>query len=166
MLIASGVMLVHDIPGRIPFSNQLQKNPETRQTTKFLLFCFFFCLLACSVYNIHYISGMTNTNTQLLQEKKRLLDEIGHLGRVLHGTWLERYTTCSVPSCRCHTGKKHGPRYYVVINRNGKQLPKYIPKSRAEEARLGIMEYQRLIEIADRLTEINLALLKENKREQ
>jgi hypothetical protein len=54
----------------------------------------------------------------------------------------------------------------VVINRNGKQLPKYIPKSRAEEARLGIMEYQRLIEIADRLTEINLALLKENKREQ
>jgi hypothetical protein len=115
---------------------------------------------------MHYIRGMSNEKTQLLQEKKRLLNELGRLGRVLHGTWLERYTTCSIPSCRCHTGKKHGPRYYVVINRNGKQLPKYIPKSLAEEARLGIMEYQRLIEIADRLTEINLALMRSGGSEQ
>ena len=109
---------------------------------------------------------MTNRNRQLLQEKGRLLDDIGHLSHILHGTWLERYTTCSVPSCRCHAGQKHGPRYYVVINRDGKQHPKYVPKSRAEEARLGIMEFQRLIAIADRLTEINLELLKENNDEQ
>lgn len=109
---------------------------------------------------------MTNRATQLLQEKKRLLAEIGRLGHILHGTWLERYTTCSVPSCRCHTGKKHGPRYYVVINRDGKQRPKYVPKPRAEEARLGINEYQRLLEIADKLTEINLELLREASDEQ
>ncbi|HHV02555.1 MAG TPA: hypothetical protein GXX64_01380 [Bacteroidales bacterium] len=109
---------------------------------------------------------MTSGKTQLLQEKKRLLDELGHLTHILHGTWLERHTTCSNPSCRCHVGEKHGPRYYVVINRNGKQRPKYIPKSSVEKARQGIMEYQRLAEIVDRLTEINLALLREGESEQ
>lgn len=107
---------------------------------------------------------MSNQDVEkLFAERKRLLDEMGCLAHILHGSWVERYSTCSRPNCKCQGGEKHGPRYYLVVNEDGRQRQKYIPKSQVSAAREGVEEHHRMREIAKRITEINLKLIKERK---
>jgi hypothetical protein len=97
----------------------------------------------------------------LKQERDELLNEIAGLSKLLHGSWVERYSTCSNKKCKCHKGEKHGPRRYLVVNENGRQKQKYIANRLVEEAKVGIQQHHRLKEIVDRMTEINLILMKE-----
>lgn len=101
---------------------------------------------------------------QIRIEKKVLLEEISSLGDILHGSWVERYTTCSNKKCRCHKNAKyrHGPRRYLVINENGRQRQKYIATPLVDKTHKGIRQHHRLKEIVDRLTAINLVLMKED----
>ncbi len=84
---------------------------------------------------------------------------------MLHGSWVERFSVCSRKTCRCKQGELHGPRHYVVIRENGKQRQKYVPNAQVDSAQMGIAEYQRVGEIVDRITQLNLALMKENAYE-
>lgn len=80
---------------------------------------------------------------------------------MLHGSWVERYSVCSRPNCKCHQGERHGPRYYLVINENGRQRQKYIPNAQVEAAREGVAQYKRVLVLVDRITQINMELIKE-----
>ncbi len=100
-----------------------------------------------------------------MKERDLLLKELGSLRHMLHGSWVERFSVCSRKACRCKQGELHGPRHYVVIRENGKQRQKYVPNAQVDSARMGIAEYQRVGEIVDRITQINLALMKENAYE-
>jgi len=84
----------------------------------------------------------------------------GGLSGLLHGTWVERYSTCSRPGCACHRGKRHGPRHYLVINVAGRQRQRYVPERLAGAVLEGLSQHRRLLEIARRLTDLNLALLR------
>lgn len=109
---------------------------------------------------------MSNTKTKkLISKRSKLLKEIASLSSLLHGSWIERYSTCSRPDCKCHSGKRHGPRHYVVINVKGCQRQKYIPNAYVNEAKLGLAQCKRLHEIIDQITKINLALMKGNANE-
>ena len=111
-----------------------------------------------------YITGMsTDEIRKLIEERTRLLEELGTLSQLLHGSWIERFSVCSRPNCRCHQGERHGPRHYLVINEKGRQRQRYIPNLEVEAARKGISQHHRLLEIVDRITYINLALIKERK---
>ena len=92
-----------------------------------------------------------------------LLEELETLSQMLHGSWVERYSVCSIKNCKCHKGERHGPRHYLVINKNGRQRQKYVPNSQVEFGRQGVMEYHKAIDIIDRITSINLKLIKEKK---
>ena len=87
--------------------------------------------------------------------------ELANLTSILHGSFLERYSVCSRKDCKCHLGERHGPRYYVVVNINGKQRQKYIPVSQVSAAKKGLDRYKRLEEIVEEITHINLKLIKE-----
>ena len=63
------------------------------------------------------------------------------------------------------SGGRHGPRHYLVINEEGRQRQKYVPNSQAEAAAHGLAQCRRLMEIVNRITRINLALMKEGKYE-
>ena len=102
------------------------------------------------------------TIEKLLKERTGLLAELGTLPRMLHGSWVKRFSVCSRPNCRCHTGDRHGPRHYLVISENGRQRQKYVPNSQVMAAQEGLSEYKRVCEIIDRITHINLALMKED----
>jgi len=103
---------------------------------------------------------------KLLNERDLLLLELGRLPHVLHGSWVERFSVCSRPGCRCRSGgPRHGPRHYLVVREEGRQRQKYIPNAQVRAAKLGISEYQRLRKIVERITHINLALMKENAYE-
>jgi len=109
---------------------------------------------------------MSNTNAEkLLAERAALLVELGTLPHLLHGSWVQRYSVCSRKDCKCHRGERHGPRHYLVVRENGKQRQKYVPNSQVEAAQAGRSEYDRLNEIVDRITQINLALMKEGAYE-
>jgi len=98
-------------------------------------------------------------------EKAILIKELSSMTEVLHGSWVERFTTCGNKKCKCHQQKseRHGPRRYLVINENGRQRQKYISSGLVERAKDGIQQHQRLKEIVDRLTMINLTIMKEEK---
>jgi len=101
------------------------------------------------------------TVNQLLAERQRLLSRISDLGDALHGSIVERYSTCSRPTCRCHQGEKHGPRYYLAVNEAGRQRQKYIRDADLERARQGVAHYHQLQKLLDQLTHTNLAILRE-----
>ena len=98
------------------------------------------------------------------KEKAVLLRELSGLSDILHGSWVERFSTCSNKNCLCHKdeSKRHGPRSYLVVNENGRQRQKYIQNRFVDQAKEGISQHERLKEIVDRLTSINLLLMKED----
>lgn len=98
----------------------------------------------------------------MIVERVRLLAELGTLSRLLHGSWVERYSVCSRAGCKCRRGERHGPRRYLVVNEAGRQRQKYVQNSRVEAALKGLSQYRRLQEIVERITHINLALMKED----
>ncbi len=97
----------------------------------------------------------------LIEERKKLLAELSTLDQLLHGSWLERYSTCSRKSCKCHRGERHGPRYYLVVTENGRQKQKYIPLGRKDAALAGVKQGERMLAIVEAVTKINLQLIKE-----
>lgn len=100
-----------------------------------------------------------------MDERARLLAEMGTLSRLLRGSWIERYSVCSRADCKCHRGERHGPRRYLVVNEFGCRRQKYVPNSWVEAALEGRDQYRRLQEIVGRITDINLALMKEDGHE-
>ncbi len=111
---------------------------------------------------IYDIIGMSNaTHQQLLAERSALLAELACLPHVVHGSIVERYTVCSRANCKCHQGQKHGPVMCVVVNENGKQRQKYIPKEMRELAVQYVDEYKRALTLLDRISAINVQLLQE-----
>jgi len=109
-----------------------------------------------------YCMRMSDKSVEnLLNERSALLAEIGSLSHMLHGSWIQRYSVCSRKDCKCHSGERHGPRHYLVVNEDGRQRQKYVPNAQVDAAQAGIADYHRLGEIVDRITRINLALMKE-----
>ena len=106
----------------------------------------------------------TKTKMKLQDERASLLAELATLSQLLHGSWVERYSVCARPDCECHSGKRHGPRRYLVVNEAGRQRQKYSANSQVSVALEGIGQYRRLQEIVERITHLNLALMKEKKQ--
>jgi len=105
------------------------------------------------------------TAKELLEERAGLLAELGTLSRLLHGSWVERYSVCSRADCKCRRGERHGPRHYLVVNEKGSQRQKYVANSQVDVALEGLAQHRRLREIVARITHINLALMTENNNE-
>ena len=96
----------------------------------------------------------------LVRNRSRLLRELAALSLLIRGSYLERFSTCSRPDCACHRGERHGPREYVVVSREQKQRQVYVPKAQLQAVRAGLLQYQRMIELADKISEINLKLMR------
>ena len=106
---------------------------------------------------------MSSTNVaRLIAERTKLLEELGTLSHLLHGSWVQRYSVCSRPTCKCHSGERHGPRHYLVVQEGGGQRQKYVANAQVDAALEGIAQYRRLQEIVEQITRQNLALMKED----
>jgi hypothetical protein len=96
----------------------------------------------------------------LRKERDELLCGLADSGLVLRGSLLERYSTCARKQCRCHQGERHGPRVYVVVTQQGRQRQHYVPRSQLAHARAAVGHYHAILKVLDRLTEINLQLMR------
>lgn len=108
---------------------------------------------------------MDQHERKLLRERQRLLQKLAQLPLLLHGSYLERFSTCMRPQCRCHRGEKHGPRAYLVVYRDRRQRQAYVPKSEQEAVRRGLRQHQQLDEIVQAITDINLRLMRAGRLE-
>ena len=106
-----------------------------------------------------------NIEKELQKERAGLLAELATLSRLLHGSWVKRYSVCSRPDCKCRRGERHGPRHYLGVSEAGRQRQKYVANSQVKAAMEGLAQNRRLREIVDRITQLNLNLMKENKQE-
>ena len=97
----------------------------------------------------------------LLEERSQLLLLLSSQASLMRGTWVERYSTCSRPNCECHTGKRHGPRYYLAITQGGKQRQIYVRRSQENTVREEIRQSQEVDRILNQITQINIALMRE-----
>jgi len=102
----------------------------------------------------------SGTTKSLLNKRASLLAEISGMTDILHGSWVERYSTCSRKDCDCHTGARHGPRFYVVVLEEGRQRQKYVPNSQVDAAKSGIARAGELQKIVREVTTINIELLR------
>jgi len=105
------------------------------------------------------------TLMKLLDQRARLLAELGTLSHMLHGSWVERFSVCARAGCRCHSGDRHGPRHYLVVNEGGRQRHASWAHISVAAAQTGVAAYRRAREIVERITHINLTLMKEDAYE-
>jgi hypothetical protein len=101
-----------------------------------------------------------DTLKRLRDERRRLLRQLSSLSLVIRGSFFKRFSTCSRPDCACHEGKRHGPRFYVVITQDKAQRQHYVSNQQVPMVRRGIQQYWRLLEIIDRITTINIDLIR------
>lgn len=117
-----------------------------------------------SIYKICYTTGMPRWRSPrmraLTRERARLLRELSTLSGLLRGSLFERFSTCTRPRCQCHAGRPHGPRTYVAVTSGKRQRQHYVPQSQRVAVREGVRQFHRLLAIADRLTAINLELMR------
>ena len=96
----------------------------------------------------------------LRAERGQLLEELSRLSLLIHGSYFERYSTCSRTGCACHEGKRHGPRAYVALRSAGRPAQHYVRRSQVSAVQRGVEQYQRLLQVVDRITGINLELMR------
>ncbi len=115
---------------------------------------------------MRYCTDMSSERTKgLLEARTKLLRELGTLSRLLHGSWVARYSVCARADCKCRRGERHGPRHYLVVSEAGRQRQKYVANSQVKAALQGLAQDRRLREVVARITQLNLALLKEKNLE-
>lgn len=104
---------------------------------------------------------MSSKSEELIEQRQALLEQLPSFTDVLWVNLLERYTTCIRPTCKCHRGELHGPRYYLTSTENGKQKQRYIPVRHVEQVKRGAEQRRQIEEILRQITAINLALMEE-----
>jgi hypothetical protein len=98
--------------------------------------------------------------SRLLERRKRLLQKLAGLKLMVHGSYLERFSTCARKHCACHQGDRHGPRSYVVIYREAQQRQVYVPQEQVCAVRQGLRQDEQAADVLRRITDINLALMR------
>ena len=103
---------------------------------------------------------------KLVAKRRRLLQKLQALTLLVHGSYLERFSTCARKGCACHQGKKHGPRGYVVIHREGRQRQVYVPQEQVALIRKGLRQHEQALAILRQVTDINLKLMRDGLLEE
>jgi len=96
---------------------------------------------------------------KLVVKRRRSLAKLAKLELVLHGSFVERFSTCSRENCRCHRGEKHGPRAYVVVYRDGRQRQVYVPQTQLRAVRKALRQDAQAQGLLRQISECNLALM-------
>jgi len=102
----------------------------------------------------------------LLQTRDREAAKAPSLAEVIRGTLIRYYLTCGNPGCRCRRSReqRHGPYWYVAASYGGGRQRRYLLATRqVARARRGIAAYKRLWASLCRISELNLALLRQER---
>jgi hypothetical protein len=103
---------------------------------------------------------MKPTEEVLLRKRRALLKTLAGLSGLLHGSYVERFSTCARRRCACHQGQRHGPRSYLALYRRKRQRQIYIRQAERAAVRCGLRQYDELLKLVEQLTDLNVRLLR------
>jgi hypothetical protein len=103
---------------------------------------------------------MKPNEESLLRRRRALLRKLAGLSLLLHGSYLERFSTCSRRRCACHQGRRHGPRSYLALYRRKRQRQIYIRQGERATVRSGLRQHDDLLKLVEQLTDLNVRLLR------
>lgn len=109
------------------------------------------------------IFHLRRTSTLALRRRKAaLLRQLAVPADLLRASYVERFTTCGKPNCRCARGLRHGPFYYLTCNLSGGQVLKFLLKDpvQQQQAQAGVRHWQLHRERLEELSQINAELLR------
>jgi hypothetical protein len=90
-----------------------------------------------------------------------LLKKLPAPTEILQGSLSLYYTTCYRPTgCHCHTGRKHGPYWYLSIQRGGKTKKRLIPKKKLSLVRQYLRNWKRYNRLIHQIMDTNLQIIK------
>lgn len=95
--------------------------------------------------------------TRLPRAYRATQDQIRHLGFVVPGSVIERYTVCGTPGCRCHGDPptRHGPYFQYTRKVDGKTLTRRLDAEQADRYREWIANRRRLDELTDQMDRLS-----------
>jgi len=81
---------------------------------------------------------------------------------LLRASVVERFGTCGSPTCRCRSGHKHGPYYYLTQCLAPGKIRKFLLKTEAtlQAARRGTAAFNEFYDQLEELSQINTELLR------
>ena len=82
----------------------------------------------------------------------------------LRGTLIERYLTCGNPNCRCASGERHGPVWYLSVTLDASHRAGLtVPQDKVSQVRHWIENYQEVKDCLEKISDINRELLRRDK---
>ena len=103
---------------------------------------------------------MKQTEETLRRKRRALLQKLAGLSLLLHGSYLERFSTCTRRRCACHQDRRHSPRSYLALYRHKRQRQVYIRQADRSAVRRGLSQYGELLKAVEQLTDLNVQLLR------
>jgi hypothetical protein len=99
---------------------------------------------------------------RLKKAKEGIIESAPNIGEVIRGTFRKVYLECIRENCKCHKGKKyrHGPFYRISYGKGKKIHTVYITKDKKEQAKMYTENYRKLWEAIEKISQINIQLLK------
>jgi hypothetical protein len=114
------------------------------------------------------IYSLARKSTLALRQRKRAL--LQSLARppmaAVRASVVERFGTCGKAACRCHTGQKHGPYYYLTQCLAKGQVRKFQLKTPelVERARDAVAVFNQFYDTLEELSQINAELLSREEK--
>jgi hypothetical protein len=103
---------------------------------------------------------MRHAEEALRRKRLALLQKLAGLSLLLHGSYVERFSTCARSRCACHQGRRHGPRSYLSLYRQKRQRQIYVRQADRTAVRRGLRQHDELLKVVAQLTDINVQLLR------
>ena len=83
---------------------------------------------------------------------------------VLRGSLLERYLTCGKPNCKCASGERHGPVWYLTVTLGpGRTCGSVVAVDQLDRVRNWIANYHKMRESLEKISDINRELLRRER---
>lgn len=105
----------------------------------------------------------TNEVKKLKQVRAGILREIRRTGNLMRGSMYDRERKCGRKGCWCSRSEKGHPQTMLTIYLKGEQVGIAVPKDKKEEVLSMIEEYGKLWELIEKLTRINIKIIRSEK---
>lgn len=103
---------------------------------------------------------MTNSREYLLLRRENLVRQLRDMPNLMRGTVVTRQRTCGRKSCACATGGPKHPGLQLCVTLRGKTHTRFVRQADLAEVVRMTKDWERLREIVDDLTEVNLELMR------
>jgi len=106
--------------------------------------------------------GAESMSKSLLKQRSLMRAQMNSLGPILQGSITSMAVRCGNPNCRCAKGEKHRS-ICLSYRRDGKTRMFYLGHALFPKAQEWLHNYRQLLCIIRKLTDINVALLKNER---